>query len=92
MAVITGADLQLDYDAQGDVLYATFGPLEPAVSFQIHEHVDVFLRYVPPSRRVVGIFILDFLRNFPNRADVEFRSHVRQVVTEFWQKYPKIPE
>lgn len=92
MAVIMDADLQLDYDDQGDVLYAVFGPPEPAMSFQLHEHVDVFLRYIPPSPHVVGIFILDFLRNFPKRVDVEFQSHALQIVTKFWEKYPKIPE
>jgi uncharacterized protein YuzE len=82
MAVRSSADLALDYDAEMDVLYASLGPPQAAVSDEAE--TDILLRYVPPSRAVVGITIVNFRRHFPAQDPAA-------VVSQLLRKYPVVP-
>lgn len=89
MALSTEALLQLDYDARGDVLYASLGAPQPAVSYEIDE--DIYLRHVPPSHDVVGITILNFLQHFPLEDRAPLQQHAARIVHELLQKYRSVP-
>jgi uncharacterized protein YuzE len=64
MALRSASEFVLDYDQEGDVLYASLGPPQPAISDEVDD--DILLRYCPPHRQVVGITILNFRRHFPS--------------------------
>lgn len=89
MALGTEALLQLDFDARGDVLYASLGPPQSAVSYEIDE--DVYLRHVPPSHAVVGITILNFLQHFPLEDRAPLQPHATRIVNELLRKYRFVP-
>lgn len=89
MALGTDQSLQLDYDARGDVLYASIGEPQPALSVEID--TDILLNYVPTSPQVVGITILYFLKHFPNVQAQPFQAHAITVVEGLLQKYPAAP-
>ena len=82
MALGSTSELMLDYDQEGDVLYASLGPPQPAVSDEVDD--DILLRYCPPSRDVVGITIVNFRRHFPYEAPVD-------VIRRVLHKYPAVP-
>jgi uncharacterized protein YuzE len=82
MAVSGSAALEWQYDAQGDVLYASFGPPQPAITDEIED--DVWLRYCPPQPHVVGITILNFRRHFPSQEPA-------YVIQQVFEKYPVVP-
>jgi hypothetical protein len=63
MAVNVKPMFTLDYDAQGDVIYASMPAPQPALSVEVEP--DVLLRYVPPSLEGVGCTFINFLRHFP---------------------------
>jgi uncharacterized protein YuzE len=85
----TDRPIEIDYDARGDVLYASLGAPEPALSDEIHE--DVLLRYVPPRREVVGITIMNFSRHYPIPEGKEVLSHAEDVIKNLLQRYPHVP-
>jgi uncharacterized protein YuzE len=89
MALKTESVWQLDYDARGDVLYASLGAPQPALSYEIEP--DVLLNYVPPHPQVVGITVLNCLRHFPRRDMTPIDSHAATVVEEVYRKYPRVP-
>ena len=80
---------QLDYDARGDVLYASIGDPQPALSYEIE--TDVLLNYIPPNPRVVGITVINFLKHFPRREIAPIDSHATAVVEDLYRKYPCVP-
>jgi uncharacterized protein YuzE len=82
MALGSTSELILDYDQEGDVLYASLGPPQPAISDEIDD--DILLRYCPPSPQVVGITILNFRRHFPS-------DEAAEVIQRLLQKYPMVP-
>jgi uncharacterized protein YuzE len=82
MALGSTSELRLDYDQEGDVLYASFGPPQAAISDEVDD--DILLRYCPPSPQVVGITILNFRRRFPSEDAAD-------VIQRLLQKYPMIP-
>jgi hypothetical protein len=45
MALSAESLWQLDYDARGDVLYASLGDPQPALSYEIE--TDILLNYIP---------------------------------------------
>ena len=55
--------LDVDYDEENDVIYASLGPPQAALSYEISK--DVWLDYIPPNRTVVGITVLNFLKHYP---------------------------
>ena len=91
MALTPDDAIQIDYDEEADVLYVSFGPPQAALSFQLEDQVDVFLRYILPDPQVTGVFILDFLRNFPKSPEFSLIAHAFTVVGDLLKKYPKIP-
>jgi uncharacterized protein YuzE len=82
MALSAAPELILDYDQEGDVLYASFGTPQYAVTDEVDD--DILLRYCPPRRDVVGITIVNFRRNFPHEAPVD-------VIHRVLQQYPVVP-
>jgi len=81
--------LELDYDAENDVLYASLGTPQAALSYEMME--DVLLRYIPPSPEVVGITIINFLRHYPLRDTALVLSAAKAVVEGLLEKSPSIP-
>jgi uncharacterized protein YuzE len=82
MALGSTSELMLDYDQEGDVLYASVGPPQPAISDEVDD--DILLRYCPPRREVVGITIVNFRRHFPSEDAAD-------VIQRLFQKYPVVP-
>jgi uncharacterized protein YuzE len=82
MTIRDSVALELAYDAQGDVLYASLGAPQPAITDEAED--DVWLRYCPPRAQVVGVTILNFRRHFPHQ---EPAAVIRQVL----EKYPVVP-
>ncbi len=80
---------QLDYDARGDVLYASIGDPQPALSCEIE--TDVLLNYVPPNPQVVGITVLNFLKHFPRWDSTPVHRHATTVVEKLYGKYHLVP-
>jgi hypothetical protein len=81
--------LQLQYDERGDVLYASIGAPQPALSIEVKP--DVLLRYVPPGDEVVGVTMLNFLKHFPLPPQTPLLAHATAVVEQLLQHYPKVP-
>jgi uncharacterized protein YuzE len=82
MAVKSTPALVLDYDQEGDILYASFGPPQHAVTDEVDD--DILLRYCPPNRDVVGITIVNFRRHFPHEDATD-------VIHRVLQQYPVVP-
>ena len=89
MALSAESLWQLDYDARGDVLYASRGDPQPALSYEID--TDILLNYVPPDLHVVGITVLNFLKHFPRCDSIPVQSHAAAIVEELFRKYPLVP-
>jgi hypothetical protein len=81
--------LELDYDAENDVLYASLSTPQAALSHELIE--DVLLRYIPPSPEVVGITIINFLQHYPLQDTAQVLSAARAVVEDLLEKYPSVP-
>ena len=81
--------LDLDYDEQNDVLYASLGSPQAALSYEIRK--DIWLDYIPPHRRVLGVTVLNFLEHYPvvNRDTVLHEA--RTIVQDLLQRYPSVP-
>jgi hypothetical protein len=81
--------INLDYDEQNDVLYASRGSPQAALSYEVSK--DIWLDYIPPNRAVVGITLLAFSVHY----HVEDKEHLldvaRTVITKLLQQYPLIP-
>jgi uncharacterized protein YuzE len=82
MAISGPGALVLQYDAKGDVLYASLGAPQPAITDEAED--DVWLRYCPPQPQVVGVTILNFRRHFPHQEPAE-------VIQQVLEKYPVVP-
>ena len=85
MAINVKSVFTLDYDAQGDVVYASVPAPQPALSVEVEP--DVLLRYVPPSLEVVGCTLINF-PCLPPKTPIE---HAMAVVEELLRKYPQVP-
>jgi hypothetical protein len=81
--------LDLSYDERGDVLYASLGPTQAALSYEVMK--DIWLDYVPPNRAVVGITVLNFLQHYPVAERTDLLTQARAVVQELLQTYPVVP-
>jgi uncharacterized protein YuzE len=82
MAISVPSELVLDYDEERDVLYASLGAPQPAITDDVEE--DIGLRYCPPRPKVVGITIVNFRRHFPDKEPA-------QVIQDLLRKYPVVP-
>ena len=82
MAISGSGALVLQYDAEGDVLYASLGAPQPAITDEADD--DVWLRYCPPRPEVVGVTVLNFRRHFPDQEPVT-------VIQQVLEKYPVVP-
>jgi uncharacterized protein YuzE len=82
MAIRNSSELVLDYDQEGDVLYASLGAPQQAVTDEVEE--DIGLRYCPPRPEVVGITIVNFRRHFPDQEPAK-------VIRGLFAKYPEVP-
>lgn len=80
--------LNLDYDEQNDVLYASLGSPQAALSYEISK--DVWLDYIPPKRTVVGITILNFSEHYPVTHRDTLLEIAQSVVQDLLQKYPSV--
>lgn len=85
----TGELLDLNYDEHGDVLYASLGPPQAALSFEVAK--DIWLDYVPPTRAVVGITVLNFLQHYPLPDKMELLTFAKTVVQELLQTHHSVP-
>lgn len=81
--------LDLDYDEQNDVLYASLGSPQPAVSYEISK--DIWLDYIPPNRAVVGITILSFSRHYAIQDMTQLLVVAKSVVENLLHRYPSVP-
>jgi uncharacterized protein YuzE len=81
--------LDLDYDEQNDVLYASLGSPQAALSYEISK--DVWLDYIPPNRTVMGITVLNFLEHYPVTNRDTLLEMARTIVQDLLQRYPVVP-
>jgi uncharacterized protein YuzE len=81
--------LTLQYDAESDVLYASLGVPQAALSYEVAE--DVLLRYVPPSRRVVGTTIIDFTRHYSVEEGGSLDERARAIIGDLLAQFPEVP-
>jgi hypothetical protein len=81
--------LDLDYDEEGDVLYASIGAPKPAAGIEVVP--DVVIRYIPLSYEVVGLTALNFLEHFPLPSHTSLPEHMRAVAMRLLQQYQKVP-
>jgi uncharacterized protein YuzE len=81
--------LNLDYDERGDVLYASLGPPQASLSYEITK--DIWLDYVPPNRTVVGITVIGFLAHYPVEDRTQLLTVARAAVQDLLRTYPRIP-
>jgi len=82
--------VQLHYDEEGDVLYASVDKPRQALSFEVD--TDILLRYVPPDPTTIGITILGFLGHYPCPLDIPLLDHARHVVSRLLEQYPQVPK
>ena len=81
--------LDLDYDEQNDVLYASLGSPQAALSYEISK--DVWLDYIPPDRTVVGLTVLNFLKQYPVTSREALLEEARSIAQDLFQRYPSVP-
>jgi uncharacterized protein YuzE len=81
--------LDIDYDEPSDVLYASLGPPQAALSYEIVK--DIWLDYVPPNRAVVGITVVNFLQHYPVEDRTQLLTVGKAVVQDLLQRYPSVP-
>jgi uncharacterized protein YuzE len=81
--------LNLDYDEQNDVLYASLGSPQAALSYEISK--DVWLDYIPPNRTVVGITVLNFLEHYPVTNRDVLLEIAQTVVQDLLRRSPSVP-
>jgi hypothetical protein len=89
MAVNVKPVFTLDYDAQGDVVYASMPEPQPALSVEVEP--DVLLRYGPPSLEVMGRTLINVPTHFPCPPPKTSLEHATAVVEELLRKYPQVP-
>jgi uncharacterized protein YuzE len=82
-------NIDINYDERGDILYASLGAPQSALSYEITK--DIWLDYIPPSQTVVGITILHFLQHYPIVDRVQLLTTAKAVVKELLQTYPTVP-
>jgi hypothetical protein len=81
--------LDLSYDEDGDVLYASLGSQQAALSYEVTK--DVWLDYIPPSRVVVGMTMVNFLAYHPIKDRGQLLTAARAVVQRLLRQYPSVP-
>jgi hypothetical protein len=81
--------LDLDYDEQNDVLYASVGSPQASLSYEVSR--DIWLDYIPPSRMVVGVTVLNFLAHHPVTTRDTLLEMAKTVVEDILQSYPLVP-
>jgi hypothetical protein len=81
--------LELDYDAANDVLYASLGAPQAALSYEMIE--DILFRYIPPSPEVVGITIINFLEHYSMHDKAKLPMSAKPIVQDLLQKYSHVP-
>ena len=89
MAVNVKPTFTLDYDTQGDVVYASMPGPQPALSVEVEP--DILLRYVPPGLEIVGFTLINFLQHFPCLPPKTLLEHAMAAVEELLLKYPQVP-
>jgi hypothetical protein len=82
-------DLDLSYDERNDVLYASQGSPQTALSFEIAK--DIWLDYIPPSRAVVGITILNFSKYYSVLDKTQLLTVAKPVVQGLLQRFSSVP-
>jgi uncharacterized protein YuzE len=81
--------LDLDYDEQNDILYASLGSPQAALSHEIVK--DIWLDYVPPHRAVVGMTILSFSQHFAIPDKTQLLVVAKTAVQDLLRRYPSVP-
>jgi uncharacterized protein YuzE len=85
----TERPIEIAYDERADVLYASIGAPQQAVSYEVSE--DLLLRYVPPGRELVGITIMNFSRHYPLDGSQSLLSHANSIIRGLLEEYPYVP-
>jgi uncharacterized protein YuzE len=81
--------LDLDYDEQNDVLYASLGSPQATLSYEISK--DIWLDYIPPNRRVLGVTVLNFSEHYPVANSDTVLQEAQTIVEDLLQRYPLVP-
>jgi hypothetical protein len=81
--------IDINYDEQNDVLYASVGVPQAALSYEMTK--DIWLDYVPPNHTVVGITVLNFLQHYPIAERSQLWTTAKAVVEELLRTYPTVP-
>jgi hypothetical protein len=82
--------LELHYDEEGDVLYASVNKPRAALSVEID--TDLLLRYVPPDHATIGVTIIGFLERYPCPTGTPLLDHARSIVADVLKQYPEVPK
>ena len=61
--------LRFAYDKEGDILDIAVGRPRAAISREVSD--DVFVRFDPKSRKIVGFSILNFTKQFKRLGDAK---------------------
>jgi hypothetical protein len=85
----TDNTIDLNYDEENDVLYASLGSPQTALSYEISK--DVWLDYIPPDRTVVGLTVLSFLKHYPITNRETLLEDARSIAKDLFRKYPSVP-
>ena len=74
-------DIQVDYQADVDLLFASIGPPEPARNVEVAP--GVYVRVAPAGNRVLGIEILDCAARFNVDPSTVDQAFVEERLREF---------
>lgn len=61
--------VRITYDAEGDILYITFGTPRPATGYQLSD--QILLRMDPENDTPASLTIFNFLHHIGSGADIE---------------------
>jgi uncharacterized protein YuzE len=81
--------LDVSYDNENDVLYASLGSPQAALSYEVSK--DIWLDYIPPNRRVLGVTVLNFLEHYPVANRDTVLQEARTIVQDLLKRYPLVP-
>jgi uncharacterized protein YuzE len=90
MTDVFGKPLQLNYDEDADVLYASIDTPQPAITIAIEP--DVLLRYIALGDALVGVTLINFQAHFPCPPEQNITDHAATIVRDLLRKYRVVPE
>lgn len=67
-------EMRISYDKSADVMYVTFGGRKKAEAEEVKK--NVFVRFEPDTREIVGVTIVNFSKFLQKRPDLKVISPV----------------